>query len=266
MKIALITLSNEGYRIAQRLAGGLERVDLFAHTGLPGGGQAGASRAIKAKRFDSIKNLSRKIFNRYSGLVYIAPCGAVVRAIASWVRHKTVDPAVVVVDAGGRYAISLLSGHEGGANALAFKVANIIGAEPVISTTTEAVKRLIVGVGCRRGTSAEAIIQTVRSALRKVRARLEHVRAMASADIKSREPGLLEAAQRLGLSVRFIPSDEIISTTRKFQRSSFVAAKVNLPAVAEPAALLAGRRTRLILPKTRFIHGVTIAVARENFL
>jgi cobalt-precorrin 5A hydrolase len=40
--------------------------------------------------------------------------------------------------------------------------------------------------------------------------------------------------------------------------------KVNLPAVAEPAALLAGRRTRLLLPKTVY-HGVTVAIARESF-
>ena len=51
---------------------------------------------------------------KYDGLVYIAPCGVVVRAIAPFLEHKTKDPAVVVVDVGGRWAVSLLSGHEGG--------------------------------------------------------------------------------------------------------------------------------------------------------
>ena len=85
-------------------------------------------------------DLTEQIFASYTGLVYIAPTGVVVRAIAPLLRHKTTDPAVVVVDVGGRWAVSLLSGHEGGANELAVTVANILGAEPVVSTTTEAVK------------------------------------------------------------------------------------------------------------------------------
>ena len=54
--------------------------------------------------------------------------------------------------------MSLLSGHEGGANDLALQIANLVGAEPVITTTTEALKSVIVGVGCRRGTEAERIV------------------------------------------------------------------------------------------------------------
>ncbi len=48
---------------------------------------------------------------------------------------------MVVVDVGARWAISLLSGHEGGANDLAVAVGNILAAEPVISTTSEALKK-----------------------------------------------------------------------------------------------------------------------------
>jgi cobalt-precorrin 5A hydrolase len=86
---------------------------------------------------------------------------------------------------------------------------------------------------------------------------------LASASIKSDESGLLLAAKRLGLELRFIAAEEIRSTTKQFRHSRFVAKKVNLPAVAEPAALLAGRRTQLILPKTIF-NQVTVAIAREN--
>ncbi len=257
MRLALITLSAEGARVAARLARALSEADLYLHTAV-------ATKA-KAKRFDAIVALSRKIFRRYDGFVYVCPTGVVVRAIAPLVQHKLTDPAVVVVDVGARYAISLLSGHEGGANALALEVANVLGAEPVVTTTTEAVKNLIVGVGCRRGAESVQIVAAVREALRKVRATPEQVRLLASADIKAKEAGLIEAATQLGLSLRFIASDEIRSTSRKFQRSAFVKSKVNLPAVAEPAALLAGRRTQLILPKT-ILHGVTVAVARENCL
>lgn len=257
MKLAIITLSAEGARVAKRLACAMPEADLYLHSALP--------RRANAERFDTIVALSLRIFRRYDGLVYVCPTGVVVRAIAPLIQHKLTDPAVVVVDVGARYAISLLSGHEGGANALALEVANILAAEPVVTTTTEAVKNLIVGVGCRRGAASEQIVAALREALSKVRAKPEHVRLLASADIKVNEQGLIEAAARLGLSLRFIASDEIRATPRKFQRSKFVKSKVNLPAVAEPCALLAGRRTQLILPKT-ILNGVTVAVARESCL
>jgi cobalt-precorrin 5A hydrolase len=254
---ALIALSSEGGRIAASLRKQLKDADLYLH--------AGATQQKGASSFQSIKTLSRKIFHSCAGLIYVAPCGVVVRAIAPLIRHKTTDPAVVVVDAGGRFAISLLSGHEGGANALALQVANILGAEPVISTTTEALKNLIIGVGCRRGAGEESITKAIKESLNRVGASLNEVRLLASADIKMQEKGLIVAAENLGLSLRFISSQEIASTTKIFQRSKFVAAKVHLPAVAEPTALLAGRRTQLILPKSIF-HGVTVAIAREHCL
>jgi cobalt-precorrin 5A hydrolase len=63
--------------------------------------------------------------------------GIVVRLIAALIKHKTEDPAVVVVDDGGNHAISLLSGHLGGANELARQIAATIGARPVITTATD---------------------------------------------------------------------------------------------------------------------------------
>ena len=158
-----------------------------------------------------------------------------------------------------------MSGHEGRANELAFAVANVLGAEPVVTTSSEAAKDLVVGVGCRRGTSAEAIVAAVGLALAAVSAGIDQVRVLASADVKSDEPGLHEAALRLGLPLRLVSAEEIVGSPREFTRSEFVQEKVNLPAVAEPAALLAGRRTRLLLPKTIY-HGVTVAIARESFL
>jgi cobalt-precorrin 5A hydrolase len=91
------------------------------------------------------------------------------------------------------------------------------------------------------------------------------VRLLASADVKAQEEGLMEAARRLGVPLRIVPSEEIRAAGRDFARSDFVMEKVDLPAVAEPAALLAGRRTRLLLPKTAR-DGVTVAVAVENCL
>ena len=105
-----------------------------------------------------------------------------------------------------------------------------------ISTTTEAVKDLIVGVGCRRGhgrrrdrrrRSGSVVAGRLRS--------VDQVRLLASADIKADEPGLGEAARQLGLPLRLIAAEEIRHTARAFEHSDFVQEKVDLPAVAEPA-------------------------------
>ncbi|MFZ5868499.1 MAG: cobalamin biosynthesis protein [Thermodesulfobacteriota bacterium] len=255
MKIALITLSAEGARVADHIADGFPEARVYLHTSV--------EAALLGERFESILNLSEEIFDRFEGLVYIAPCGVAVRAIAPLLKHKTVDPAVVVVDVCGRFAISLLSGHERGANDLAFQVANLIDAEPIVTTTTEASKNLVVGIGCRRGTASKRIVEAIKVVLADADLGLDQVRLLASADIKANEAGLLEAARELGIPLRFISSEEIRACKRAFQRSDWVQQKVNLPAVAEPAALLAGRRTTLLVPKKSH-HGITIAVAREN--
>lgn len=257
MKMAMISLSLPGAKIIRLLADGFAGADLYL------------SRDVKGspgfKRFGRVVALTRRIFNAYDALVYVMPCGIVVRALSGLPRDKRADPAVVMVDAGGRYAVSLLSGHEGGANDLAVRISNAIGAEPVISTATEAAKTVIAGVGCRRGVSAERIVAAVRSAAKRAGVDMKDIRYIASADIKAKERGLVAAAERLNMPLRFIASDEIRNTRRAFTCSKVAKRRVNLPAVAEPAALLAGRRTELILPRTAF-NGITVALARERCL
>lgn len=257
MKIAFITLSAEGATLFGELRKTFAAADYFLHDKVEG--------EFDARRFSRVADLTAEIFGEYEGLVYIAPSGAVVRAIAPHLRDKTTDPAVVQMDVGGRWAVSLLSGHEGGANELAFAVANAIGAEPVISTSTDAAKNLIVGVGCRRGVEAERIIDAVKTALADADCTMRQVRCIASADVKADEAGLIDAARALGVPLRFIASEDIRESTLDFEKSEFVEQSVNLPAVAEPAALLAGRRTSLLLRK-RIFKGITVAIARERSL
>lgn len=281
---ALITLSFEGAKLLAPLAAALPGARLYIHEsvrdesireGLGGveKDRRGSARASstgeapglrEAERFTRIADLTASLFPVCRGLVYAAPCGVVVRALAPLIRSKHEDPAVVVLDAGGRWAVSLLSGHEGGANSLAIRVANLLGAEPIVTTTTEALKSVIVGIGCRRGTPAERIVAAVQTALADAGIALDEVRLLASADVKAAEAGLLAAAVALGVPVRFIAAAEIRASLRDFSHSDFVKKKVNLPAVAEPAALLAGRRTRFVCRKKR-INGITIALAREGF-
>ena len=74
---------------------------------------------------------------QYDAFVFISAMGICVRTIAPYVSDKHTDPAVVCVDALGRHAVSVLSGHVGGANDLAQLVAEILQADPVITTQSD---------------------------------------------------------------------------------------------------------------------------------
>lgn len=80
---------------------------------------------------------SSEHFRQDSALVFIGSCGIAVRAIAPFVKSKTSDPAVVVIDELSTYAVSILSGHLGGANELAAELASLTGAILVITTATD---------------------------------------------------------------------------------------------------------------------------------
>lgn len=80
---------------------------------------------------------AREHFDSSEALLFIGACGIAVRAIAPLARDKTTDPAVLVMDEEGKHVISLLSGHLGGANALALEISRRTGAEPVITTATD---------------------------------------------------------------------------------------------------------------------------------
>ncbi|MDO9566141.1 MAG: cobalt-precorrin 5A hydrolase [Candidatus Desulfaltia sp.] len=89
------------------------------------------------KGFQHFQARVHKVFHDYEGHIFIMATGIVVRVIAPLLQDKIHDPAVVVIDEKAQYVISLLSGHLGGANDLAQKVAKILGATPVITTATD---------------------------------------------------------------------------------------------------------------------------------
>ena len=78
-------------------------------------------------------------FLECDGVVSFLAAGATVRLLAPLLQDKRVDPGVVVVDEGSRFAVALVGGHGGGANALARQVADVLGATPVVTTATDAV-------------------------------------------------------------------------------------------------------------------------------
>ncbi|MCG8550611.1 MAG: cobalt-precorrin 5A hydrolase [Desulfobacterales bacterium] len=128
-KLAAWVLTPRGMTLANQVKQALPHTDLFASQNLlPGRSYTG---------FSSLAKALAPVWNRYDGHYFIMATGIVVRTIASLIRDKTKDPAVVCGDETGRFVISLVSGHIGGANELAGKLSSILGATPVITTATD---------------------------------------------------------------------------------------------------------------------------------
>ena len=134
MTVRLIAYSLRGCETALRIAEGLKRRgdDCRVYAG-----EKNRCDESVTLLTGSCADWAREGFAAADALVFCCAAGIAVRAIAPHVRSKKTDPAVIVVDETGRFAISLLSGHIGGANELAAMIAEDIGAQPVITTATD---------------------------------------------------------------------------------------------------------------------------------
>jgi precorrin-4 C11-methyltransferase len=128
--IAIYAITNGGCQVARNIQRALPNTTLFVPTRFSVNGE---------ETFDKGEFTSRLTENwqRYAGHIFVMSTGIVVRKLMPLIESKTKDPAVVVCDEQAQHAISLLSGHIGGANRLAKRVAGIIGAAPVITTATD---------------------------------------------------------------------------------------------------------------------------------
>lgn len=124
MRLAAVSVTRQGNAVADKLKSVLG-IDVYS--------------SYNNKDFN-FKDLCKELMDTVDGIIFISSTGIAVRGIAPHLRGKDKDPAVVVVDTMARYAISLAGGHLGGANELALKVAGILGAEPVITTSTDSMK------------------------------------------------------------------------------------------------------------------------------
>lgn len=84
-----------------------------------------------------VKSFLEEAWQEYEGIIFISASGIAVRYIAPYLQHKSKDPAVLFIDDQAKYVVSLLSGHLGGANELADKLAEDLGAQAVISTASD---------------------------------------------------------------------------------------------------------------------------------
>ena len=127
-KAGIAYFTEQGGRLAHRIADGLapEYEILLYEKGL--------------------KDWCAACFAKAELIIFIGACGIAVRTIAPLLKSKTEDPAVLVLDEAGQYVISLLSGHIGGANAYAQKIAGLTGATPVITTASDVRGKIAVDV------------------------------------------------------------------------------------------------------------------------
>lgn len=121
MKTAVISFNKQGETIAGWL-GQKVQFDLYSK---------------KADEAFNIAELAGRLMAEYEALIFISSTGIAVRAIAPYIKSKDIDPAVVVIDSLGRFVISLLSGHLGGANELTLKISELLEAQPIITTATD---------------------------------------------------------------------------------------------------------------------------------
>lgn len=329
MRYAIISVTEKGKTIASNMVSALKHdptvlaVDVF---------------------HKNVKDTLNARFNEYDCWVGIMATGIMIRSICPLIKSKFDDPAILVVDENNKHVISLLSGHMGGANSFAIKLAGIVGAVPVITTATDVQgkmgidalanylwleisetnliknfnqhladglkidlylpsrfkfltnhpqinssydlhfwdesfiravlydeninmhpKRMVAGIGSRKGVTVHQVFFAVRSALQHLHIPLERLDSLATAEVKKDEDGIKGAAVKAELPLQIVSLDAI----KEFQHpdctpSELVKREFGVLGVSEPTALIqAGKESKLIVKKTAF-NGVTVAVAIEN--
>ncbi len=341
-RVALFGLTRRAVRKAAEIAAGIDGAVVFAPEKhaleVPTLRRRSYPDGEFAKAFE-------EAWTKFDGFILVMAAGIAVRHLARLAENKLHDPAVVVADEAGDYAVSLLGGHVAGANRLARATAKITGGKPVITTASDvrglpafdeiaarhryrivnpellaetaaavlegasfeitmppalfakycadrpefrlagweeggaiAIKneatdktlrferrQLALGLGCRKGVSADAIEKVVREALAAAKIPLDEVTLLAAPGVKQEEPGLLEFAARLELPLFFFPTEEL-NAIEVPHPSETAKRELGLNSASEAAALAALHgKGKLILPK-QAAEAVTVAAAEEEWI
>ncbi len=136
-RIAIIAFTKKGCMLARRLADKLGARLAYADAAFSVSGPARFAEETGVEAYRSLASWTSAHFAQDDALIFVGASGIAVRAIAPHVRDKFTDPAVVSVDEAGLFAVSLLSGHVGGANELARAVAAATGGQAAVSTATD---------------------------------------------------------------------------------------------------------------------------------
>ncbi|MBR2522317.1 MAG: cobalamin biosynthesis protein [Coriobacteriales bacterium] len=327
MRISTIAFTDGGLELASRIAAALEaegeRVDVAR-----GFGEGKANHG----------EWTAERFGTSDALLFVGALGICVRSIAPHLASKATDPAVICIDEGSRFCIPVLSGHIGGANQLAQRIARFCGATPVVTTATDvrgvfaidswavsqglavanpqAIKEIssallaggsvsyaselpisgnapqglveagspgaasifignqapegalhliprayILGIGCRRGTSREAIEAAAMRFLAENAIDPLSIAFIASIDLKANEEGLLAFAAARRLELVTFDSDTLNAQEGDFSSSGFVKGVTGTDNVCARAAVAAGGE--LVIGKT-VVDGMTFALSKRS--
>lgn len=160
-RIAVVAITRHGIALAGRIVSSLPGARLFAPEKFRAEADSaapGAAQCYAGKTGEQIPAL----FANFDGIIAIVSLGAMVRLMAPHLKDKEQDPGVVVLDEAGRFAIPVLAGHLGGANALAGHLAQALGALPVLTTASDSLETLAVDLlGRELGWTFEADKQVI---------------------------------------------------------------------------------------------------------
>ena len=339
MEAAIFAYSERGCALAEKIrAGCLTQDNCRLYT----------LKRLEHKGFTALEDCGPLIyaseFENSRLLLFIGAAGIAVRSIAPYVADKRTDPAVICVDERGTFVIPLLSGHIGGANRIAGKIASFLGAFAAITTATDVNGRfsadewaarhgfqlsdmkmakyisaailerdipiisefpaaseyppgtfemnassdasgqdagiyigyrifepfrhtlriippvIRIGIGCRRGVSAEKIDEAVNSILNTNGIDRRAVKGIYSIDLKADEKGIIEYCRQKGFEFAVYCADELKKVKGDFSSSAFVESVTGVDNVCERAAAAQGA---LIAEKTS-LGGVTAALAVQD--
>lgn len=330
-RLAFISLTAQGRQLAASAAASLPEFEIqrFCFAAYAGAG---------TEAFTDLAALTASLFPAYDALVFICACGIAVRMIAPHLRSKQTDPAVLCMDQNGKYVIPLLSGHLGGANALAERFAAVTGAVPVITTATDTgglfspdsfaaanqlvitdmdaskaiaaaviqgeeigfrsklphtalpkpltaegsprcgiviaeecaeppfpvtlhliPKNLVIGIGCKKGTSYPEIEAAVLTRLAANGLDPRRICAAATVDLKAEEPGLLAFCKARKLPLHTYSPEQLMQVSGDFIASAFVSRITGADNVCERSAVLCSGGT--LVMRKQAADGITVAAA-----
>lgn len=353
--IAVVAITKRGVETAIEIKKALSKAGLSSTTYAPKKYKKTGVIASDLKVSDFLKDN----YNKVDAIVAVMATGIIIRAVAPYLESKLTDPAVIGVDAAGKFVISLLSGHLGGANELTKIIAKGTGATAVITTATDVlgkqsvedlakvlhtsiqnpeslvavnsaivngdnavlvlvgnvkvpvemiscfeikkasggsealdiinqydagvivtgepliidkfvkpftilkVKKMIVGLGARKESSMESIVEAVNAGLKQVNLSASRIDKFATVDIKRSSKPMIDAVKTFRVPLEFLTVEELDSFKHEdlSPDSKMVKEKIGVGGVCERAALLkAGKNSKLLLKKTK-LNGVTVAIA-----
>jgi cobalt-precorrin 5A hydrolase len=353
--IAVVAITRRGVETALKIKEALDKAGFSSSVYAPKKYNQNGVVLLEGKLAEFVKDAYGKV----DAIVAVMATGIIIRAVAPYLESKLTDPAVIGVDATGKFVISLLSGHYGGANELTRIIAKGTKATPVITTASDVLgkqsvdelakimhlniqnpeslvavnaaivngdsvvmvligdvkipiemihgfeikkaesgvkaleivnkydagvivtreplqidkfvkpftilkaRNIIVGLGARKESSTESIVEAVNAALKQVNLPATRIDRFATVDIKRDSVAMTDAVKQFGSPLDFLSVDALRSLSHKdlSPDSKMVQEKIGVGGVCERAALIvAGKNSKLILKKTKQ-NGTTVAIA-----